>query len=144
MQVSDIMTTGSVTVGAHATVAHARALLLTLGVRQVPVVDDRRRLVGMVSDRTLSPPPRAATEGADAAPAQAPPADAPVAGLMSHRAHLFVDEDDDLDAAMALMMEHDVSVVPVVDPHVKVVGIVSYLDVVRSLQLEPTPFASTG
>src|SRR5581483_9326911 len=133
MQVSEIMTTGSVAVASHATVAEVWALLRTLGVRQVPVVDERRQLLGLVSDHELSPPPRPAT-GDDLDDADGPQPNTPVAGLMSRGAHLFVDEDDDLGAVVDLMVENNVSVVPVVDPNVKVVGIVSYLDVLRNLQ----------
>jgi len=132
MQVNEIMIKGSVAVAARATVAQAWRVLRTLGVRQVPVVDDHQRLVGLVSDHDLAPPPwDAARSDADSEPA-APGPDAPVAALMGSEAP-FVDEDDDLDAVVDLMLENNLSVVPVVDPHVKVVGIVSYLDVLRIL-----------
>jgi CBS domain-containing protein len=131
MQVNEIMIRGSVAVGCRATAAETWRLLHALGIRQVPVVDERQRLVGLVSDHDLAPPPWTATDPErDGAPA-APRPDAPVAELMAGRAHLFVDEDDDLDAVVDLMVENNTSVVPVVDGNVKVVGIVSYLDVLR-------------
>jgi len=135
MQVSEIMTTGSVAVASHATVAEVWALLRTLGVRQLPVVDEKRQLLGLVSDHELSPPPHPA-DGDDAGSDDeaGPLPNRPVVGLLGRSAHLFVDEDDDLGAVVDLMVENNVSVVPVVDPNVKVVGIVSYLDVLRNLQ----------
>jgi acetoin utilization protein AcuB len=122
------MTTGSVALGPHATVAEAWAVLRALGVPQVPVVNDQQQLLGLVSDQDLSPPPPDATGDASA-----PRPDTLVAGLMTRKA-LFVDEDDDLGAVVDLMLESNVFVVPVVDPNVKVVGIVSYLDVLRNLR----------
>ena len=85
MQVSEIMTTGSVAVASHATVAEVWALLRTLGVRQLPVVDEKRQLVGLVSDHELSPPRRPATgdDADDADDAEGPLPNTPVAGLMS-------------------------------------------------------------
>jgi acetoin utilization protein AcuB len=133
MQVNEIMIKGSVAVRSRATVAQAWQTLRGLGVRQVPVVDDFQRLVGLVSDHDLSPPPWDPTERDPRGEPAAPSLDAPVAALMGGAAHLFVDEDDDLDAVVDLMLENNLSVVPVVDPQVKVVGIVSYLDVLRIL-----------
>src|SRR5437773_72582 len=111
VQVNEIMTTGSVVVGPHATVAEAWAVLRALGVPEVPVVNDQHQLLGLLSDKDLSPRPRDATDDGSA-----PRPDMLVAGLMTRKA-LFVDEDDDLGAVVDLMLESSVFVVPVVDPN---------------------------
>jgi len=134
MQVNEIMIRGSVAVRSRATVAETWQLLRALGVRQVPVVDDHHRLVGLVSDHDLCPPPANGLDhDPDGPQPAAPRLSTPVATLMGRNADLFVDEDDDLDAVVDLMLESNLSVVPGADPNVKVVGIVSYLDVLRVL-----------
>jgi CBS domain-containing protein len=52
---------------------------------------------------------------------------------------LSVDVDADCAEIVDLMLDHDVASVPVVDAEGRLVGVVSYSDVLRALPLEAMP-----
>jgi CBS domain-containing protein len=130
---SDIMTPDPATVTPHATVAEVWDLMREHDIRHVPVVADGV-LVGMLSDRDLAYLDIAGlleTEGAHALQREL---HTPVIRLMSSDV-LSVDMDADLSDVVALMIESKVGALPVVRPGTReVVGIVSYIDVLRFLQ----------
>jgi CBS domain-containing membrane protein len=53
LRVSDLMTTALITVHAHEMVTSAHAEMQVGVIRHLPVVDDRGRLVGVLSDRDI-------------------------------------------------------------------------------------------
>lgn len=129
MNVYELMTPTPVSVTTRTTIRQAWDALQSLDVRHLPVVNEDRELVGIVSDRDFGAPPAPpAMEQLLGSPRRSP--DAPVATIMTG-APLSVEPDDDLAEVIDLMLENKVGAVPVVSPEGRVVGIVSYLDILR-------------
>jgi acetoin utilization protein AcuB len=127
------MTPEPATVTPQATVAEVWDLMRERDIRHVPVVADGT-LVGMLSDRDLAYldiTELLATEGADAVQRELR---TPVVKLMSSDV-LHVETETDLSDVIGLMLESKVGAIPVVRPGSReIVGIVSYVDVLRVFQ----------
>jgi len=138
MTAHEIMTSDPATVTPRATIAEAWDLMRELDIRHLPVVDGEA-LVGMLSDRDLGnlEVTRLLTEeGADALRRQLA---RPVVQLMSTDV-VAAEPETEVSELVTLLLEHKVGAIPVVTPDTRrIVGIVSYIDVLRVLQeaLEP-------
>ncbi len=117
---SDLMSTAVVSIRPDATLADAHADMETGMVRHLPVLDERRRLVGILSDRdilrTLSRP-RSTT----------------VAEVMS-RDVVTVRADQSAHAAAGLMLDRRISALPVLADDGSMVGVLTatdYLELAR-------------
>ena len=120
MTVSDLMTTNLLTVNVNETIGEAHAEMEVGLVRHLPVIDERGRLVGVLSDRDLlgiaaSRKPRR------------------VADVMTRH---VVTTQPDAPAAVAasMMLDHRIGSVLVVDEQETLVGMVTqtdYLEVAR-------------
>jgi CBS domain-containing protein len=105
-------------VRADATVKEALAILQSMDIRHLPVVSERDELIGMVSDRDL--------RGVS------------IPRLIDERwfGDLRVAMQEkiiDVTEIIELMLEHKVGALPVIDGDRGLVGIVSYMDVLREL-----------
>lgn len=102
--------------------------LTELDVRHLPIVEDGE-LVGIISDRDLRDViARLLAESADANSIL----DRPIADTMSADV-LVVDPETELEDVIDLMIEHRIGALPVVAPGTQdLVGIVSYIDVLRA------------
>ena len=124
-----VMTTPVVTLEPSADIFEAVALMLQHGIRHLPVVDDGR-VLGMVSERDL----RAAVGGAALSlhlyggHAQL----GSVSTVMVTNA-IVVREDASLFELAGHFVHHHVGAVPVIDQRERLVGIVSYVDLLRYL-----------
>src|SRR3974390_749581 len=127
----DLMTENPMTISPDATVREAARLLYSLDVRHLPVVDEEGALVGMLSDRDLrglaNPVTLAQKDDEDLQVVLG----GSVATLMSSDV-LSVELEDDAAEIVDLMLEYKVGAVPVVDSEGLLVGIVSYMDVLRN------------
>jgi len=128
MLVREIMTARPVLASITWTVSDVINTLEELPIRHLPVVDTDGELVGIVSDRDL----RRVSERPDGT-AQAAPAARSIAELMSGGV-VSVAPDDDVDDVIEALLENQIGAVPVVDTEGGVVGIVSYVDVLRHAQ----------
>jgi CBS domain-containing protein len=130
MIAADLMTPEPVVVQPDDDISTAITLLEEASVRHLPVVNDHNELVGMVSDRDLRALlvphflRREVIEGLHVG------AGAPVSTVMSGNV-VTVDMEDDVSLVADLIMRHRVGAVPVVDADGKLVGIVSYVDLLR-------------
>jgi acetoin utilization protein AcuB len=124
------MTASPVVVRENASIGEAWDVLRTLDIRHLPVVNAEHELVGIVSDRDFTTPP-AAPAVARLLGNQAPALDAPVGSIMTG-APISIERDDDVREAMELMVDNKIGAIPVVGPDGDVVGIVSYLDLLRA------------
>lgn len=120
MVVEEIMTKNPVTVESTATVREAVEKLYELDVRHVPVIEDGN-LVGILSDRDMR-----AFE-----PRWSQLLENPVSNLMSSDV-LSVEPETEVADLIDTMIEQKVGAVPVVDSTGELVGIVSYIDVLRA------------
>ena len=129
----DVMTPHPVTVTVAATVADAAAMLRDLEIRHLPVVDGGM-LVGMLSDRDLKGIDLLGLLDVEDAGAVRAQLSIPVVQVMSSDV-VYVEPETDLSEVVATMIETKVGAIPVIEPVTReVVGIVSYIDMLRVLQ----------
>ena len=104
-------------------------LMLECDCGAVPVVEDQesRRLVGMITDRDIVC--RIVARELD-------PAGTMVQQAMSGKI-ASVGEEATIDECIALMCEHQVRRIPVVDPNGRVTGIVSQADLAHAAEQQP-------
>jgi acetoin utilization protein AcuB len=133
MTAHDVMTANPMTVSSRASIAEAWDLMREAEIRHVPVVENGA-LVGIVSDRDLArlDVVRLLTvEGADALRRELA---MPVVDVMSSDV-VTVEPETDLSDVIELLVESKLGAIPVVRPDSgEVVGIVSYIDVLRAVQ----------
>lgn len=137
MRVEQVMTTRPFTVRVGTTTAAALHLLVRHAVTALPVVDDRGRLVGIVSEADLLPgplvPDPAQWSVGPAAPALANRPTTLLVGDVMTRATVLVHPETDLFEVGRILGESSFRSLPVVDASHQVVGVVSRSDVVRAL-----------
>lgn len=133
MIVGDIMTPDPTTVSTTDSIGDALDTLVELDIRHLPVVDGGR-LVGLLSDRdlrTYALPARIEFNNPEKAAARL---NHGVSELMSGDV-VSVSQEDEVIDLVRLMIDHKFGAVPVVDPvEGTLVGIVSYLDVLRAVE----------
>ncbi len=128
MKVVELMTNDPVTVTAGETIGNAEALMAENNIRQIPVVNGHE-LVGIVTDRDV----RAFLSDAllTKSDARARALKTEVGDIMTTEP-MFVGPDDDLKDAVEMLIEQKFGAIPVVDEAEGLVGIVSYVDVLRN------------
>jgi len=127
MKVVDVMTKDPLTVTPSETIGQADELMVGNKIRQLPVVEDNE-LVGIVTDRDirsfLSASPLNEPDEREAA------FNVKIRRIMTTDP-ITVSPDDDLAEAVELLIEQKIGGIPVVDEAEGLVGIVTYVDVLR-------------
>lgn len=128
--VADVMTRAPATVAPSDTLYLALSLMMGGGIRHLPVVDREGHVIGIMSDRdirtTIGDPmsllsgPRAYDEVLAT----------PVARMMTVEP-VVVPRNAAIEVVAQRLMVHRLSAVPVVDEQGRLVGIVSYIDLLR-------------
>jgi CBS domain-containing protein len=127
MKVLDVMTHDPLTVAPTETVGKADELMSENNIRQIPVVNGRE-LVGIVTDRDIR---SFLSDGLLANPdAREKALKTDVRDIMTTEP-LFLSPDDDLQEAVEMLIEQKFGAIPVVDEAEGLIGIVSYVDVLR-------------
>ncbi len=128
----DLMTPNPLTVTPQASIADAWDVMRELAVRHVPVVEDGV-LVGMLSDRDLAQVDIARVlrdEGADALREEL---ETPIVEVMTSDV-ISVEPETEAGEVIGLLLEHKIGALPVVEAGTReVLGIISYVDVLRAL-----------
>lgn len=128
LKVSDVMTENPLTVEASDTLEQVEELLEEHRIRQLPVVEGTE-LVGIITDRDIRPFLRDRYLGSPEE--QERVMKTKVASVMSPKP-ITLSPTDDLKEAIELLIEEKVGGIPVVDEDGRaVVGIVTYVDVLR-------------
>jgi CBS domain-containing protein len=131
-QVRSVMKSPPGVVAPDSLLFDAVALMVDRRVRHLPVVDAGRRVVGMLSDRdvrtAVGDPSRALEDEAVRERLRA----TPVSAIMS-RGSLTIGARATVPEAARTLVRQDVGALPVVDHEGRLVGIVSYVDVIRAL-----------
>ena len=122
MKVKDLQTSEVRACSPDNNLATAAEIMWDCDCGAVPVVDQNRTLIGMVTDRDIC---------IAAATRAAAPADLAVRDVMSKGQVFSCRPDDDVRTAMATMAMHRVRRLPVVDRQNTLVGIISLNDLVR-------------
>lgn len=126
IKVVDVMTKAPLTVTPVETVGKAEELMTENRIRQLPVVKGRE-LVGIITDRDI----RSFLAGSWLLPEERERAlGTKITDLMTTDP-LTLEPDDELQDAVELLVEEKIGGVPVVDPAEGLVGIVTYVDVLR-------------
>lgn len=147
MQAKDIMSTSVAVVGPDTTVTKIARLLLRRGISAVPVVDDERRVIGIVSEGDLMRRPEAGTErrpswwltlivGEDDAARDYVKVHGRCAADVMTRDVITIDEETSLAEIATLLEKHRIKRVPVVSGGT-IVGIVSRADLLHGLVAHP-------
>lgn len=121
MKVSDVMNDRPRTVRGHDSLAEATRIMWDRDCGWVPVVDDGAHVVGVITDRDVCMAAYTRGMTLDAMV---------VAGTMSTNVHV-VRDDDPLENALALMRNHRVRRLPVVDDEGLLTGLLSLSDLAR-------------
>jgi acetoin utilization protein AcuB len=132
MTARDLMTPKPVTVSPQTSFGEVWDLMRDMEIRHVPVVQ-AGTLLGILSERDLArlDVNRVLTvEGADALRRDLA---TPVVDVMSADV-ITIEPETTLSDVVAVFLESKVGALPVVEPSGEVVGIVSYIDVLRALQ----------
>jgi CBS domain-containing protein len=122
MKVKDLQTSDVRACSPGTNLATAAQIMWDCDCGVVPVVDDDRTLLGMLTDRDIC----IATATRAAAPA-----DLVVRDVMSTGQVYFCRPEDDVRTVLATMGTHRVRRLPVVDRQSKLIGIVSLNDLVK-------------
>ena len=130
MIVRELMTREPVYVRSTDRLATAIDLLNLLEIRHVPVLDERRQLIGMLSDRDVRTAMGSHLVGSSEHQARL---ESTVERAMS-KCPSLLDDDDDVREAIDVMIERRVGAVPVTDAAGVLVGMVSYVDLLRMLR----------
>jgi CBS domain-containing protein len=123
LRVSDIMTKDVIVVDEKTTLATIAALMYEKGVGSVVIVDEERRPIGIVTERDIV-----------YAVAKNLRRDAPAWSFMTENP-VVVKDSDLITTAMEKMRELNIRHLPVVNDEGKVVGIISFRDIVDSASL---------
>ena len=128
----DIMTRNPVALRSDATVADAVEVLQTLDVRHLPVIDEERAVVGVLSERDLRSLtiPRIVDEQWLGNLRTA--LRSKVVEVMSTDV-VTVDQETPVSEIIDLLLEYKIGAIPVLDADGTLAGIVSYIDVLRGL-----------
>ncbi len=130
----DIMTEGPATIAFNASAGEAVRLLQTMDIRHLPVLGARGELVGMLSDRdvrSLAIPMTGNQEWVGEFFRDA--IDTKVGSVMTSNV-ISIEVEDELPEIIELMLTHKVGSLTVIEADGTLVGIVSYIDVLRALQ----------
>lgn len=106
-----------VTIHRDATVGDALALMHEYHIGGIPVVDDERRLVGIVTNRDL----RFESD-----------LSRPVEHVMTSENLVTTDQQTDLAAASRILQENKIEKLPVVDKEGRLVGLITYKDITKA------------
>jgi CBS-domain-containing membrane protein len=128
MKVIDLMTNDPLTVTTAETVGKADELMAENNIRQIPVVNGRE-LVGIVTDRDIRAFLSQALMGE---PETRERALKTAVGDIMTTEPLSIAPDDDLRDAVEMLIEQKFGAIPVIDEAEGLVGIVSYVDVLRN------------
>jgi CBS domain-containing protein len=128
MKVKDLMTTDVKVCADYNSLNTAAEIMWDFDCGSIPVLDKDRRVIAMITDRDVCM--AAFFQGQ-------PLSSIPVTAAMSKELY-FCKADDDLAAAEAIMREHQVRRLPVVDKDRCIVGIFALTDLVREEERERT------
>ena len=106
-----------VTIAADKTVGDALAMMEGYHIGGIPVVDDSRKLVGIVTNRDLR---------FEKDPAR------PISQVMTSENLITTDTSTDLDQAAEILQRHKIEKLPVVDAEGRLIGLVTYKDITKA------------
>jgi acetoin utilization protein AcuB len=135
MLVSDCMTRHPIMVGPEQKAAEIQQIMVENKIRHIPIVGDGKRLLGMITRAELSLKPDL-LGSLNVWEISRRLGDVTAKQIMLPRKKLHViEEKRTVERAAAIMMEHKLDYLPVVDSDDTVVGILSEVDLLRAFTL---------
>jgi CBS domain-containing protein len=131
--VDSVMTHDPMALEPDATIADAAALMVDAGIRHVPIVDPNGTVVGIVSDRDLREHLRGDVARWPQAPADR--LDEPISSVMTPNPVALL-SGTSIRGALEGFTDERVSALPVVDEQDRLLGIVSYVDLLDWIRRE--------
>ncbi len=129
MQVADLMNPRVITVEMDDSLLTAKSLMEKASIHHLPVIDSRRRVVGIVSDRDLL---RAMSPFMDTAAENN--RDLAVMRKLIHqimtRHSRTIESDAPLDKAALIMLDSNISSLPIISENGELIGIITWKDLV--------------
>lgn len=110
-----------ITLKVDATVADAHAIMSEYNIGGIPVVNDKHHLVGIITSRDM----RFEKDFSK-----------PVSDLMTAKDLVVADEKTDFEQAEQILQDHKIEKLPVVDSKGKLVGLITYKDILK-IKLRP-------
>jgi IMP dehydrogenase len=112
-----------ITIKKDLTVADALNLMKEFKIGGIPVVDDRHRLIGIVTNRDLRFESKL---------------DKPVSEVMTHENLIYTNVEVNLEEAADILQQYKIEKLPVVDDNQKLIGLITYKDITKA---KDRPFA---
>lgn len=134
IKASEIMTPGPAAVSGGARVSDAVRILQTLDIRHLPIVNEQRELIGMLSDRDLRALTFPVSVDDEWLGTAQDALGSPVSSIMTGDP-IAVDLEADLAEVVDLMLDNRIGAIPVVDAERRLAGIISYVDVLGRIAL---------
>ncbi len=113
----NIMITDPVTIQEDGTISDAMNLMAEYKIGGIPVVDDNKKLLGIVTNRDL----RFETIMAR-----------PIKDVMTSKGIITTNETTDLKQAAEILQKHKIEKLPVIDKHNTLIGLITYKDITKS------------
>ena len=123
----EIMTPNAQCIGENDALSIAAERMNELDVGALPICGEDGRLKGMLTDRDIVV--KAVAVGLDPETTNA--------GRLANGKPVIADADSDIEQVLALMKEHQIRRVPVIESH-RLVGIISQADIARHLEAATT------
>lgn len=127
MKVVDVMTKDPLTVTPSETIGQADELMSENRIRQLPVIQDNE-LLGIITDRDIRS--YLSNSLLETPTAREKALDTKIGEIMTTEP-MTLSPDDDLQEAVELLIEEKIGGIPVVDEAEGLMGIVTYVDVLR-------------
>lgn len=128
--VDQLMTSDPITVHADDLLLDAADRMVQRGIRHLPVIDGDRKVVGMLSDRDVRSAIGNPLQFVGDEPSDGELARARVEDYMT-RAPRVVTRTDALERVLTILVDEHVGAIPVIGDGETLVGIISYVDVLR-------------
>ena len=135
-KVSDYMTRKVVSVPPETGIREAFFKMKEHHIRHLPIVDDKHKLVGIVSDRELRRPGWV-DESPDVSHVYQLDDELRVSDVMIKNVHV-VHTYNTLHKAVGVLLDHNIGAAPVLDKTEELVGMLSAVDLLRALDDELT------
>lgn len=134
MKVRDVMTPDPIAIRSDRTIREALETLEKHHIRHLPILEDGR-LSGILSDRSVAPWRQTLfdAESWHDVDLEALLMQTRVADIVERRV-VSIEPDAPVSAAIDALLDHNIGAVPVVDDREELVGIVSYVDLLRAMR----------
>lgn len=134
MKVRDVMTPDPIAIRSDRTIREALETLEKHHIRHLPILEDGR-LSGILSDRSVAPWQQTLfdAESWHDVDLEALLMQTRVADIVERRV-VSIEPDAPVSAAIDALLDHNIGAVPVVDDREELVGIVSYVDLLRAMR----------